>query len=213
MKNQKGFASLALIGVVVVLLAVGGYFLWHKKAEAPASVAQPVTQAPAVTQTNTPTSASVLVGWQTYSNSQYGFSIMYPTGTQTKESDISPGHQIYFSNSQGVQILEVNVITDAVKKGVFDSPPSCTTDFGPSSGGEVYTTKSGLMLSEADVITDFYGGDTSIKAIAFCTFKVNTDDDYEIIPQISASEASSYALNSSSNAIWNKMVASFSFTK
>ena len=59
MKNQyirqaqykKGFASLVLIGVVFVLIAVGGYFLWHKKAEAPVPVAEPVAQTPVVTTT------------------------------------------------------------------------------------------------------------------------------------------------------------------
>lgn len=31
--NQKGFASLVLIGVLVVLLGIGGYFAFFKKAE------------------------------------------------------------------------------------------------------------------------------------------------------------------------------------
>ncbi|MDR3519596.1 MAG: hypothetical protein P4L63_01770 [Candidatus Pacebacteria bacterium] len=66
--NQKGFASLVLVGVLVVLVAVGGYFLWSKKVQAPVSVAQPVTQTPAVAQTNTTTSPSVIdtSSWKTW---------------------------------------------------------------------------------------------------------------------------------------------------
>jgi hypothetical protein len=72
MHHQKGFANLILVGIVLVLIAVGGYFLWSKKAKAPV-VAQ--TNTPV---TSTPTQAGDMANWKTYTNTQYGFEFQYP---------------------------------------------------------------------------------------------------------------------------------------
>jgi hypothetical protein len=63
--NKKGFASLILIGAVVVLLAIGGYFALKAK------------QQPPVKQVST-TSATETASWKTYTNNQYGFEFKYP---------------------------------------------------------------------------------------------------------------------------------------
>ena len=83
MKNQqKGFIEIVLIGVIVVLLAIGGYFAFRKNS-APV-VEQPTPNpAPIVTQTNTPVTtpatADETANWKTYTNSQYGFELKYPS--------------------------------------------------------------------------------------------------------------------------------------
>lgn len=76
--NQKGFANKVLIGVIIVILVVGVYFVLRKKSEP-------------VIQTNN--SATTLItqnetaNWKTYTNSQYGFELKYP---QTWSVRITP---------------------------------------------------------------------------------------------------------------------------
>jgi hypothetical protein len=91
--NQKGFASMVLIGVIVVLVAVGGYFAFVKKSE---PITQQPVQAPVTTQENTPTPITQApnvekqnadyqalinetANWKTYANTQYGFEFKYPS--------------------------------------------------------------------------------------------------------------------------------------
>jgi len=54
MSNQKGFANIVLIVVIVAIVAVGGYFVFSRKSE---PVAQQPTPTP--TQTTTPTKTPV----------------------------------------------------------------------------------------------------------------------------------------------------------
>ncbi len=65
--NQKGSASFALIAVIVVLVAIGGYFAWSNKT-------QPVIQESIPTQIP----KDETVGWKTYTNEEYGFELKYP---------------------------------------------------------------------------------------------------------------------------------------
>ncbi len=76
--NQKGFANIILVIVIVVLVGAVGYFAFVKKSEPTAQ--QPT---PAPTQTNTavsptPTPKDETVGWKTYTNAQHGFEFKYP---------------------------------------------------------------------------------------------------------------------------------------
>jgi hypothetical protein len=65
--HQKGFANFALIAVIVVLVVIGGYFVWHKK-----------SQEPNFSQVSN-TTTSIPIDWKTYTDSQYGFEIKYPS--------------------------------------------------------------------------------------------------------------------------------------
>jgi|SRR3989344_8701798 len=78
MNNQKGFANVVLIIVIVAIVAVGGYFAFIKKSE-------PVAQQPTPTQTNTtvspiPTSKPKLT-LDVLKNSEY---LSQDTGTRIK---------------------------------------------------------------------------------------------------------------------------------
>ncbi len=59
MNNQKGFANIILIAIVVAIVAIGGYFVFVKKSEPVAQQSpSPVTNtpsAPTVSPTPTPT--------------------------------------------------------------------------------------------------------------------------------------------------------------
>ena len=77
--NQKGFANIVLVIVIVVLVGAVGYFAFVKKME-------PVTQqptSPATTQTSTPqqpspTPINETANWKTYKNDTYSFEVKYP---------------------------------------------------------------------------------------------------------------------------------------
>src|SRR3989344_2459164 len=97
--NQKGFANIVLIVVIVAIIAVGGYFVFVKKSE---PIAQQPTPNPTETKipispTATPTSKNETANWAVYSNTKHNYSFRYPTNftiyaatDQVKEEVILP---------------------------------------------------------------------------------------------------------------------------
>ncbi|MDP3792162.1 MAG: PsbP-related protein [bacterium] len=76
--NQKGFANIILIVVIVVLVGAVGYFAFVKKSE---PIAQQATPTPTQTKTPvspTPTPTSETTNLKTYTDSKYSFEIKYP---------------------------------------------------------------------------------------------------------------------------------------
>ena len=64
--NQKGFASILII-LLVLLVGAVGYFVYVKKSE-------PVAQQHTQISTNPDATAN----WKTYRNDTYGFKVKYP---------------------------------------------------------------------------------------------------------------------------------------
>ena len=97
--NQKGFANIILVVIIVAAIAVGGYFVFVKKSK---PIAQQLTPTPPSTQTKTPASPTPTpknetANWAVYSNTKYNYSFRYPTNftiyaatDQTKEEVILP---------------------------------------------------------------------------------------------------------------------------
>lgn len=87
--NQKGFANIILVVVVVILVGAVGYFAFVKKSE-------PIAQQP--TSTPTPTSADSIANWKAYSNTRYAYTIKYPTNwfmnTTYSENDFTQRGQV-----------------------------------------------------------------------------------------------------------------------
>jgi hypothetical protein len=77
--NQKGFANIILVVVIIILAGAVGYFALIKKSE-PMAQQSPT---PTSTQTKTPVSPTPApkdktANWKTYTNAQYGFEFKYP---------------------------------------------------------------------------------------------------------------------------------------
>ncbi len=84
--NQRGFHIYFIPLIIVLLGAVGftGWYVWdaQKDKETGAAVTDnaAITPTPTPTPTTTPTPAlDVTAGWSTYTNTQYHFSLKYPT--------------------------------------------------------------------------------------------------------------------------------------
>ncbi|MEK7547191.1 MAG: hypothetical protein AAB536_03385 [Patescibacteria group bacterium] len=75
--NQKGFANIALVVLVVVLVGVAGYFVLVKKQEpvAQQTTPPPVTMQPPTLQQPSPTPVNETASWKTYVNNKYGFEV------------------------------------------------------------------------------------------------------------------------------------------
>ena len=102
--NQKGFANIILVVVIVVLLGVVGYFALVKKSE-------PIAQQPSPTLTTTqtkahasptPTSTSQATNLKTYTNTKHGFEFQYPykslSVAEGYVSSIDPKNLVYIVN-------------------------------------------------------------------------------------------------------------------
>ena len=110
--NQKGFANIILIFVIIAAVAVGGYFVLVKKSEPIAQQPTPSlspTLTPSKTTTPSPTPSSVIKsGWETYTNSNYNFSIQYPCDTKCQSSPPAP-----YKNAYVVDEIYLPTITTA----------------------------------------------------------------------------------------------------
>ena len=104
--NQKGFASIILVVIIVVLVSVAGYFTFVKKSE---PIAQQPTPTPIQTTTTTKTPVSLtptpdkISTWKTYTNSQYGFEVKYPDTWKVSETAASVNFMLA-KNAQDVYL-------------------------------------------------------------------------------------------------------------
>ncbi|MDO8592317.1 MAG: hypothetical protein Q7R92_00920 [bacterium] len=82
--NQKGFANIVLVVVIVILVGAVGYFVVVKKLGPIAG--QTPTPTPTQTKTTTPTPKDETANWKTYTNAQYGLEVKYPSNWTSKGS-------------------------------------------------------------------------------------------------------------------------------
>lgn len=90
MNQQKGFANIVLIVLVVIIAGVAGYFALVKKSP---EVAQQTN-----TPTPTPTPKEETAGWKTYTNTKFEFMVMYPKDWRAPEyfgGVNTPGNNTY----------------------------------------------------------------------------------------------------------------------
>lgn len=98
--NQKGFANIILVVVIVILVGAVGYFAFVKKSE---PIAQQPTPTPTQTTTSTKTSAPTpspkdeTASWKAYSDNAIGLSFKYPSAWTINNYNKSPNVLVYSS--------------------------------------------------------------------------------------------------------------------
>ncbi len=75
--NQRGFANITLVLVIVILVGAVGYFAFVKKSELGAKQPTPTSTQKIQIPTPIPTPDKIST-WKTYTNSRYGYELKYP---------------------------------------------------------------------------------------------------------------------------------------
>lgn len=98
MKNQKGSAVIWIIIIIAILIIAGGIYFYSQPKQ------------------------SATADWQTYTNSQYGFSFQYPATTTLNFTDLPnegiDRHEIFYVGT-GVNPLSIGVNVRVIPKESF----------------------------------------------------------------------------------------------
>lgn len=86
MNNQKGFANIVLIAVIVILVGTVGYFALSKKSSV-SNTTPVVEQKNQNAVTPPPTSNNEANGWQSYQSVKFGIELKYPPDTFVIQGD------------------------------------------------------------------------------------------------------------------------------
>lgn len=175
MNNQKGFANIILIAVIVVLVGAVGYFAFVKKSEPVAERSMPTSITTPI-QTTTPAPAPApapdkTANWKVYSNTRYGFQISYPqigevlTGTHygggiqaTGEIQFAVKYQSQtdmLGPGEGFVIFSAMPLNSAPKQNVEDLHAHYQRTFGTLKeryGTENYTVKKFSVGNDKGVL-------------------------------------------------------------
>ncbi len=159
--NQKGFANIVLVVVIVILLGVVGYFAFVKKS---GQVAQQPTPTPVVTQTKTPTPTPVstpkdeTINWQVYNRNGVLFKYPNDWAIKTDSSSASAGLNVFLQekkyvndevNPFGLSIADAKGtdLSGAKNKRIFDVKDAHNTNFLENVIGIYFTENSKTFLA------------------------------------------------------------------
>lgn len=149
------------------------------------------------------TPSAVTSNWKTYTGTQYGFSLQYPTGTQISDVDISGGRNIIFTTSQGT--VMVGVVTQAWNNGVLSSPPNCEDT--ASGADRTNTNINGVNFLTFSMSKEMSGMNSPTSATEYCAIRNGTA--YKLITRVGYMQGSSNGLGLDKNPTLNQMLASF----
>jgi len=162
--NQKGFANIILVVVIVILVGAVGYFAFVKKSG-------PITQQPTPTPTQTktpaptPTPTPISENKNTFVNNPYGLEFTLPSGyfigsNHYGVTDATKAEAFFFrkesSNYNGVPVLDVSTnlklsssqTLQQLAQSVYDMNKGknyVTTDLKSSNYGGVVAYEFGLQ--------------------------------------------------------------------
>jgi hypothetical protein len=90
--NQRGFANVILVVVIVIFVSVVGYFALVKKSEPVAQQQSTPTSSQMTTSTKTPVSPTPIAKdetavWNTFTDTRYGFEFQYPATWEATAND------------------------------------------------------------------------------------------------------------------------------
>ena len=120
--NQKGFANIILVVVIIILVGAIGYFTFVKKSE---SVAQQSTLTLTKTLVSpTPTTPSETANWGTYKNTTYGFEFNYNPKWNIAKINTGSG----YNASEPFVLLWAGTVSDAPCQDLGCSPKSGDRD-------------------------------------------------------------------------------------
>jgi len=209
MKKQISTLAGIIIIVVVAVIFFGGVFVYQYFS------AKANNQLQVKNQT---------AGWKTYTNTQYGFEIQYPIGSQIKDnldSDRgSPGVSFTVPNSNVGQsyIFYVNVETKAwlIDNTNFKGTYSYCDDFNPTPTSSVNI--NGINFTKGDV--SYASAALRSNTTEYCV--VRGDIAYKLSPSIqyapsygNATEYNTKGFNTTidvnNDPVFNQMVSTFKF--
>lgn len=150
MRPARGFALIAILVVVALLIGVGGTVAYFKLFQKPAPSPSPasVTQSPTPNET-VYTEESRSANWKTYTNQKYSFSLKYPvdwTFKEYREGEFIPN---YVGNIQPLAALFLKPISEKEPRSIVGP----TGEIVRSTFGEIniFITKSSKSIeAEAD---------------------------------------------------------------
>ncbi len=211
MKN-KGSAVVWVIIIIAILVIAGGIYFYSQPKE---SVVVPTQNQVA---TSTATTSTNTTGWQTYTDSQYGFSIEYPGSVQPQEGYAVSGKGVKFSfpssdSNRVTKTLGILLATTSINNlGTAFNPPASCKDFGPNATSSVAI--NGIVFMKGD--TSYPATGQRITATEYCVIKGEVA--YKLTPSIEyPTDDATYdgfnpAFNVNNDVILNQMIYTFKFT-
>jgi hypothetical protein len=139
-------------------------------------------------------------GWKTYTNSQYGFSLMIPENALVAESASQKGGQV--SVLIGIKKIDIN-IQDPYAGLAYDD--ACNT----SAGGQPFKKTINTVVYNVIGVSRLFSGTTSTSASEYCS--IHNGYGIEIIPQIAYGNGNT-PINVDTDIELNQMLSTFKFT-
>ncbi|MDO8592314.1 MAG: hypothetical protein Q7R92_00905 [bacterium] len=215
MKNQKGFASIILVVVIVVIAGAVGYFAFVRKSEPIAG--QIPTPTPTQTKTTTPTPKDETANWKTYRISGYnGYEFKYPqndaviTGSELENNILNASG--YWSARGGVTeaaVIDSKSTFSVGRHGYIANLADCKKITWPNG-----STEELLIKKIINGITYYYGmytgaaAGTSTRVDVYHAFGGSGGDGcFELVISTSPS-----LVNRVSN-VADQILSTFKFTK
>jgi len=202
--NQKGFAKVALIAVIITTISVSGYFILVKKST-------PTAQQ---TSVSTPTLKNEMADWKTYTNEKYGFKIQLPDDWQTKED--SKYNFVSFNSQE-----KFNAITKHNDSEVNGGGMSDNVTISYYKDDAEYISQIGYQFQKLPTLEEYINQNSDVRNLQTINFagqsafraNVNGMFDEDVIWVRKDKHLYIIRLVGVGNPLGNEILSTFKFTK